>query len=110
MDGQAQAAFLGGIFQKGFQDIPGTRAKAHGDVAVHLAMRPLPDAAKAMKGLGSGVCKLVDAERGNAYRTAYAMKIDTAIHVLHAFQKKSRSGISTRKATSISFHAGSSGQ
>ncbi|MDD5277933.1 MAG: type II toxin-antitoxin system RelE/ParE family toxin [Methylovulum sp.] len=33
--------------------------------------------------------------RGDAFRTLYAIKIDTDIWVPHAFQKKSKSGIKT---------------
>jgi phage-related protein len=33
--------------------------------------------------------------RGDAFRSIYAVKIDMDIWVLHAFQKKSKSGIKT---------------
>ncbi len=33
--------------------------------------------------------------RGNAYRVLYAVRMDTDLWVIHAFQKKSRSGIKT---------------
>lgn len=33
--------------------------------------------------------------RGDAFRAVYTVQIDDAVHVLHAFQKKSRSGIAT---------------
>ena len=36
-------------------------------------------------------------ERGDAYRVVYALQVDTDIWVLHAFQKKSKSGIATPK-------------
>jgi phage-related protein len=36
--------------------------------------------------------------RGDAYRTLYAVKIGAEIWVIHAFQKKSKSGIKTPQA------------
>ena len=33
--------------------------------------------------------------RGDAFRTIYAVKIDVDIWVVHAFQKKSKSGVKT---------------
>ena len=33
--------------------------------------------------------------RGNAYRVLYFARMDTDLWVIHAFQKKSRSGIKT---------------
>lgn len=53
--------------------------------------------AKPMKGLGSGVYEVALAHRGNAYRAVYAIRIDRDIWVVHAFQKKARSGIETPK-------------
>lgn len=57
-----------------------------------------PAIAKPLAGLGSGVWELVLRERGDAYRVIYALQIGTAIYVIHAFQKKSKSGIATPKA------------
>jgi phage-related protein len=58
-----------------------------------------PRQAKVLKGFGgSGVIELrVRDERSNAYRTVYAANLETAIYVLHAFQKKSTKGIKTAK-------------
>ena len=53
------------------------------------------DIAKPMQGLGSGVYEIALRHRGNAYRVVYALHIDTDIWVMHAFQKKSKSGIKT---------------
>ena len=47
------------------------------------------------KGLSSGVYELVEDHRGDAFRAVYTVKVGDAVHVLHAFQKKSKSGIAT---------------
>ena len=56
-----------------------------------------PDIAKPLKGLGSGVLELALRYRGDAYRVVYAVQIGPDIWVIHAFQKKSKSGIKTPK-------------
>ena len=50
-----------------------------------------------MKGLGSGVLEVALECRGNAYRTVYCLRIDEDIWVVHAFLKKSKTGIKTPK-------------
>lgn len=55
------------------------------------------DIAKPLKGLGSGVFEVALKHRGDAWRTVYAVEIDDDIWVIHAFQKKSLSGIGTPK-------------
>ena len=52
-------------------------------------------AAKPWKGLGPGVMEIVSRFDSDTYRAVYAVNIGDVIYVLHAFQKKSKSGIST---------------
>lgn len=42
--------------------------------------------------------EIVDDHRGDTFRTVYTVRFATAVYVLHAFQKKSKSGISTPKS------------
>ena len=52
--------------------------------------------AKPLKGFGgAGVLELVADHVGDTFRAVYTVKFATAIYVLHAFQKKSKSGIKT---------------
>lgn len=53
------------------------------------------DKAKPFKGVDGGVFEIALRHRGDAFRTLYAVKIDADICVIHAFQKKSKSGIKT---------------
>jgi phage-related protein len=55
------------------------------------------DIAKPMKGLGSGVYEIALAFRGDAYRAVYAVQMGQDIWVVHAFHKKSKTGIKTPK-------------
>ncbi|MEO1404593.1 MAG: type II toxin-antitoxin system RelE/ParE family toxin [Cyanobacteria bacterium J06635_1] len=56
-----------------------------------------PDA-KPLKGFkGSGVLEIVENFDGDTYRAIYTVKFEGKVYVLHAFQKKSKRGISTPK-------------
>lgn len=56
---------------------------------MHLSAKPL-------KGFGgAGVVELVEDDQHGTYRAVYAVKFDSAVYVLHAFQKKSKKGIQT---------------
>ena len=54
--------------------------------------------AKTLKGFGGGTTVEVrESVEGNAYRAVYTVRYAEAVFVLHAFQKKSKSGIATPK-------------
>jgi phage-related protein len=56
---------------------------------VHISAKPL-------KGFGgAGVVELVEDDRHGTYRAVYTVKLESAIYVLHAFQKKSKKGMKT---------------
>lgn len=57
-----------------------------------------PDVAKPLKGFGSGLYELALKFRSDAFRVVYAIQIGDDVWVLHAFQKKSKSGVKTPKA------------
>ena len=67
------------------------------DALTAIAEGDTPDIAKPMTGLGSGIWELAIKERGDAFRVIYALQLDDDIWVVHAFQKKSKSGIATPK-------------
>jgi len=53
--------------------------------------------AKPWRGEGPGVFELVEDHRADTYRVVYTVQFENAIYVLHAFQKKSPSGIRTAR-------------
>ena len=61
-------------------------------------MRQRHVAAKPLKGLGAGVLEVVSDHRGDTFRSVYTVRFVDHVFVLHAFQKKSKSGIATPKA------------
>jgi phage-related protein len=56
------------------------------------------DKAKPFKGVEGGVFEIALRHRGDAFRAVYAVKIDADVWVIHAFQKKSKTGIKTPQA------------
>jgi phage-related protein len=67
--------------------------------ALYAAQRGEPDpAAKALKGFGGrSVVEIVAPYDGDTWRAVYTVRFEDAVYVLHAFQKKSKSGIATPK-------------
>ena len=53
------------------------------------------DTAKPFKGVGGGVFEIALRHRGDAFRVIYAVQLGDALWVIHAFQKKSPTGIKT---------------
>ena len=56
-----------------------------------------PPSAKSWKGLGAGVAELVEGDASGTYRAVYPVRFRKAVYVLHAFQKKSPSGVRTAR-------------
>ncbi|MDR3575979.1 MAG: type II toxin-antitoxin system RelE/ParE family toxin [Anaerolineaceae bacterium] len=84
--------------RKDFEDFPQGAQVDVGRALTIIAEGGWPDVAKPLKGFGSGVIELALKHRGDAYRVVYALRIDDDIWVVHAFQKKSKTGIKTPKA------------
>ena len=56
-----------------------------------------PASSKPWKGLGPGVREIVEDDASGTYRAVYTVRFAKAVYVLHAFQKKSPSGIRTAR-------------
>jgi phage-related protein len=83
--------------RKDFEDFPQGAQIEMARALTILAEGRMPDIAKHLTGFGSGVMELALRHRGDAFRVVYALQIDDDIWVVHAFQKKSKSGITTPK-------------
>lgn len=53
--------------------------------------------AKPWKGQGPGVFEVVEDHDGDTFRAVYTVRFKEVVYVLHAFQKKSPSGIRTAR-------------
>ena len=95
MPDKRRPLFWEGASKKDFKGFPVPVQKDLG-VALFIAqLGQTAASAKPWKGLGSGVYELVEDHRGDTFRAVYAVHVADAVHVLHAFQKKSKSGIAT---------------
>ena|ERR1700722_4144800 len=83
--------------RKDFENFPGAAQVEMSRALTILAEGRMPDIAKPLTGFGSGVMELALKHRGDAFRVVYALQIDADIWVIHAFQKKSKTGIKTPK-------------
>lgn len=95
METQKQIIWMGSTRKK-IQQFPDKVKKQIG-FALYLAQEGQKhDTAKPFKGI-DGVFEIVSNYATDTYRALYATKIGNLIYVLHAFQKKSTTGIKTPK-------------
>ena len=78
-------------FQKGAQ-------KLIGDELQLIQFGEMPKDTKPFKGIGSGIFEIALRYNTGAYRTVLAVQLGKKVYVLHAFQKKSKTGIATPKS------------
>ena len=95
MNEKRRPLFWEGSSKKDFKQFPVPVQKDLGVALFVVQLGRTPASAKPWKGLGSGVYELVDDHRGDTFRAVYSVRVGDAVHVLHAFQKKSKSGIAT---------------
>lgn len=95
MGGERKLLYWEGSSKKDFKAFPVPVQKDMGVALFVVQMGRTPDSAKPWKGLGSGIYELVEDNRGNTFRAVYTVCVRDTVHVLHAFQKKSMSGIAT---------------
>jgi phage-related protein len=86
-----------GNSKKSLLKFPSEVQKIIGDELQFMQFGGMPKDAKPFKGVGSGVFELAVKYDKEAYRTVVAVQLGDYIYVLHAFQKKSKKGISTPK-------------
>jgi phage-related protein len=81
--------------RRAFDGFPGpVRMQIASDLAI-VAAGANPDTVKPLKGFTEGVFEVVTNDRSGTYRTVYALRLEDAVWVIHAWQKKSTMGIKT---------------
>jgi phage-related protein len=86
-----------GDSRKRIREFPAEVRYDIGSALFDVQMGDTPSNAKLLKGIGAGVFEIVTRYHKDTWRTVYAVKLGDRIYVLHAFQKKSKRGISTPK-------------
>ena len=89
-----QISWLKGA-RKAFDEFPDDVRSDMIDALTMAAEGGMSAKAKPFKGVDGGVFEIALRYRGDAFRTIYAVQIGKAVWVVHAFQKKSKSGIKT---------------
>ena len=84
-----------GDARKNIRSFPPGAQKEMGDELQVIQFGGMPKNAKPFKGVGSGILEIALAYEKNAYRTVLAVQLGESIYILHAFQKKAKSGIKT---------------
>ena len=86
---------MGGFEQGGSEAFPGPRA----GFAIYQAQAGLRHRdVKPLRGFGSGALEVVSRHDGDTFRArVYTVRFETAVYVLHAFQKKAKRGVATPK-------------
>lgn len=77
--------------------LPGKVKASFGLRLYELQIGKTPLDMKKLTQFGSGVYELRESLAGNAYRAVYVVNLGKALYVLHAFMKKSKSGIGLPK-------------
>jgi len=75
------------------------------DALIVVAEGGTPPMAKPLGGFGAGALELALAFRGDAFRVVYAVQLGADVWVIHAFQKKSKTGTKTPKHEIELMHA-----
>jgi phage-related protein len=87
------AVFVGSS-RKDLQGFPAAVRSEIGQSLFEAQLGGHPRNAKPLKGF-SGVLEIRDNFDGDTYRAVYTVRFEGVLYVLHAFQKKSMSGIAT---------------
>jgi len=81
---------------KDFVSFPAAIQQEMGHALYLAQIGRIHSSAKPLKGFGgAGIVELVEDDQHGSYRAVYTVKFESAIYVLHAFQKKSKKGIKT---------------
>jgi phage-related protein len=98
MQGAAKPVRWVGSSRRDLKSFPRQVKRDIGQALYAAQKGEMDPAAKPLKGFGGGgVMEIVAPYDGNTWRTVYTVRFRDAVYVLHAFQKKSKSGVATPK-------------
>ena len=83
--------------RRDFEEFPGGAQEICKAALIVAAEGDMSDIAKPMKGMGSGVYEIALKFRGDAFRVIYGVLLGADLWVIHAFKKKSKTGIKTSR-------------
>ncbi len=86
--------FIGDSLER-IQEFPKSVSRKVGYALRYAQRGEKHEHSKPFKGLGPGNFEIVEDFSGDTYRAVYTVRFKSAVYVLHAFQKKSKTGIKT---------------
>ena len=86
---------MGRLVEKDFKEFPIDVQKDMGVALFVVQLGGTPDSAKPLEGVRFRRVRAGGRPPGDTFRAVYTVRVGDAVHVLHAFQKKSKSGIAT---------------
>src|SRR5262245_43277218 len=95
VDEEARSIIWLGGSRRQVKEFPSEVRRSLGSALYDVQKGDKAPVAKPFKGVGSGVFEIALRFKTDAYRVVYAVQIGKRLYVLHAFQKKSTSGIKT---------------
>jgi phage-related protein len=95
VDAEVRSVIWLGDARKQVQSFPPEVRRSIGSALYDAQKGGKSPIAKPFKGVGSGVLEIAVRFHTDAYRAVYAVQIGEQVYVLHAFQKKAKSGIKT---------------
>lgn len=85
-----------GASRKDLKSFPVSVRRTFGLALYAAQIGEWPPEAKPLRGFGgAGVLEIIEDHKGDTYRAVYTIRFAMRVYVLHAFQKKSKHGIST---------------
>lgn len=93
----AKRIILGRLSKGDLKEMPKAVQQEIGFSLHRVQEGKMPQNTKPLKEIGAGVMQIVSDYNKNTYRAVYVIKLGEEIYVLHAFQKKSKTGIKTPK-------------
>ena len=87
-----------GSSKKDISELPASVKASFGHRLHQVQIGKMPPDTKPLPAFGAGVLELRERFDGNAFRTVYVVSLIKAVYVLHAFNKKSKSGIGLAKS------------
>lgn len=80
-----------------FMDFPQQVHDAMGYSLHRVQEGKIPRNSKKLKGAQGGAVEILDDYDGDTFRAVYTVKFGDVVYILHAFKKKSKTGIKTPK-------------
>lgn len=93
-------AYASPAAERAFKSLPADVRATFGFDLWLVQRGEVPGSSKTLRGFGSAdVRELIEDDEAGTYRAVYTIRFQDAVYILHAFKKKSKTGIATDRQT-----------